>query len=75
MGIYTSEIESTYKRLDEMVIYIGDKYQNLMPNLKGIDREKMLSAINEPISRDNQITYHQLFETMIRNMKKSSGGK
>jgi len=73
--IYKSEMESAYKRLDEMVIFVGDHYQHLMPNLKGIDRKKMLTAINQPISSDNQITYHQLFETMIRNMRKSSGGK
>ena len=72
---YQLEIDSANKRIKELARVIEDKYCNLMPNLKGMDYEKMLAAIQQPLSEDESVNYINLFLMMIRNMRKSSAGE
>ena len=72
---FETDINSADKRIEELAIVIGDKYGHLIPALKDADYKVMLSAVQSPISENDNTTYLKLFDIMIRNFKKSSAGK
>jgi len=72
---YESEIESADTLIEDLTTIISEKYSHLMPNLNNIDVDMMIEAITNPISSDENISYLELFDIMIRNIKKNSAGE
>ncbi len=74
-SILEADINDADKRMNDILSSIKDDYSHVMPGMKDLTQKQMLTAIQQPLSKDNKISYLELFSVMIRNFKKSSGGK
>lgn len=61
-------IRSADNRIIELTTHTNNYYGH------NLDLKQMKQAIQEPISEEDNISYVDLFDTMIRNLKKNSAG-
>jgi len=74
---YKSEIKNSFKRIYEIAADANIKYNFKMQNLENNEEghKRIIKAIMNPISKNDNVSYLELFDILIRNLKKSSAGK